>query len=447
MIPYLLAVLLLVQQREPSAELKQVTALVAQIRRLAASESVVYGIDTRLRAAEVLSGKYPKAAKDLLHDAQAALSGVTAAPEQDSLRVRMVERMAPLDLDEAERLIGAIRRGGDEDYVAQAYDRLVEYLAHNHGNTRAMITRGLQSGGFRSASAAKKLEESKTTDTSAAVALFAEMLGAFPTQSPDEKDVYYLLDCTKQVAGLNRALAVEAIDKALSAANSEKLRITKAARRKMLREIVSMLGSIDPELLARYKSEHEELNRATTAEEATKPEEEHKNSADPPDLSELPYSEALSHAQKIEDPGERVGALIGIYRRENITPQQRASVASQALTAATSMPITNDRLTALAMISRDFARLNQPANAAFAAQLLSETFSKACDCDHATCDRSGEKFECLDLLNLFAEYLEEFKISAESMNLNNISLEARLLIFKLYPLLGLKPPALWSLGN
>ena len=111
------------------------------------------------------------------------------------------------------------------------------------------------------------------------------------------------------------------------------------------------------------------------------------------------------------------------------------------------MPITNDRLTVMAMISRDFARLNELANAAFAAQLLSETFSKACDCEHVTCDRSGEKFDCLDLLNLFAEYLEEFKISAESMSLNNISLEARLLIFKLYPLLGLKTPGFFSLGN
>jgi hypothetical protein len=99
------------------------------------------------------------------------------------------------------------------------------------------------------------------------------------------------------------------------------------------------------------------------------------------------------------------------------------------------------------MISRDFARLNQPANAAFAAQLLSETFSKACDCEHVTCDRSGEKFECVDLLDLFADYLEEFKISAEAMSLNNISLEARLLIFKLYPLLGLKIPTMWFSGN
>jgi hypothetical protein len=155
----------------------------------------------------------------------------------------------------------------------------------------------------------------------------------------------------------------------------------------------------------------------------------------------------LTFARTLKDPTERVAALIDIYRRETITEQQRSSVASEALTAATMMPITNDRLTAMAMISRDFARLNQLANAAFAAQLLSETFSKACECEHATCEKSGEKFECVDLLNLFATYLEEFKISAEAMSLNNISLEARLLIFKLYPLLGLKPPLFFSFGN
>src|SRR5271165_4674344 len=113
MVPYLLAVLLLAQHREPSAEQKQVVAVVAQIRRLAAAEPVVYGIDTRLRAAEVLTGKYPKIAKDIIHDAQAALSGVAAAAEQDSLRVGLVERMAPLDLAEAEHMISSIRRGGD----------------------------------------------------------------------------------------------------------------------------------------------------------------------------------------------------------------------------------------------------------------------------------------------------------------------------------------------
>src|SRR5579863_1202854 len=114
MVLYLLAGLFFAQP----TELKQVTSLVAQIRRLAASEPVVYGIDTRLKAADALTGKYPKVAKELLRDAQAALGGVTAPAEQDGLRVGIVKRMAPLDLGEAERLIGSIRRGGDDDYVA-----------------------------------------------------------------------------------------------------------------------------------------------------------------------------------------------------------------------------------------------------------------------------------------------------------------------------------------
>src|SRR5579864_286072 len=159
MIPSLLAVLLLAQQKDQHAEQKQVTVMVGQIRRLAASEPAVYGIDTRLRTADVLTGKYPRIAKELLRDAQAALSGVTVPGEQDSMRVRMVELMAPLDLDEAEHIIGSIRRGRDEDYVAQAYDKLVTFLARGHHDTRAMISKGLQSGGFRSGSAAKGLED------------------------------------------------------------------------------------------------------------------------------------------------------------------------------------------------------------------------------------------------------------------------------------------------
>ena len=70
MLPFLVAILLLAQHGEPTTEQKQITALIAQIRRLAASEPVVYGIDTRFRMAQVLTGKYPKVAKDLLRDAQ-----------------------------------------------------------------------------------------------------------------------------------------------------------------------------------------------------------------------------------------------------------------------------------------------------------------------------------------------------------------------------------------
>ena len=439
----LLAALLLAQQKEPTSEQKQIAALVSQIRRLAASEPVVYGVDTRLRTAAVLTQKYPKVAKDLLREAQSALGGVRPAAEQDAQRVRVVELMAPLDLAEAEHLIGAIRRGGEEDYVAQAYDGLVEYCGNTHCDAREMISKGLQAGGFRSASAAKMLEDSKTANPAAAVSLFGEILGSFPSQSFNDKDLYYLLDRIRLMAGLNRPLAVEAIDKSLSAALSETLDIPLAARQKMLREIASLIGSIDPELLERYKTERKQLADATLPENIPPPEKDEKQNLTLPDWSALSYSDALSQAGKLQDPGERVAALISIYRRETITAQQRDSVASEALTSANLMPISGDRLVAMAMISRDFARNGELGNAAFAAELLSETYGKACDCDRAMCKHSGETFECLELVQSFAEYLDEFKITPESMNLTNISLEARLSILKLYPLLGLKAPSMF----
>lgn len=440
MIPFLLGMLVVAQQ---IPEQKQVTALVAQIRRLAASEPVVYGIDTRLRTAEVLTGKYPRIARDLLRESQAALGGVTSADEQDSMRVHVVELMAPLDLDEAEHVIASIHRGDEEDYVAQAYDQLVAFLAGNHRDTREMISKGLQAGGFRSGSAAKKLEDSKTSNPAVAVSVFAEILGAFPAQSAGEKDVYYMLVNTKLIADLNRSLALEAIDKALSAAVSEKLRVSRDARLKMLREIAALVGSIDPDLLQQYKTEHKELIEAALAQNIPAPEKEEKQTLNTPDLSGLSYSDALSRAESLEDVSERVLALIEIYRRESITAQQRSSVASQALSAANQMPVLGDRLVAMAMISRDFARRGELANAAFAAQLLSETYSKACACERATCEHAGESLDCLGMVEDFAKYLDEFKISPESMNLNNISLEARLLILKLYPLVGLKTPTLF----
>src|SRR5579872_6591321 len=96
--PFWLALVVIPQQHDAAAEPKQLTVMVGQIRRLAASEPLVFGIDTRLRTAQVLTGKYPKIARDLLRDAEAATAGLTAPDEQDQMRVRIVELMAPLDL-------------------------------------------------------------------------------------------------------------------------------------------------------------------------------------------------------------------------------------------------------------------------------------------------------------------------------------------------------------
>src|ERR1700687_5224102 len=112
------------QQPERSAEQKQVEVLIAQIRRLAASEPAIYGVDTRLRTAEAVAGKYPKLARELLHDAEAEVRGVNLQDERDHIRIRIIHAFAPLDLEEAERLAKSLRRGADQDYIAQAYDQI-----------------------------------------------------------------------------------------------------------------------------------------------------------------------------------------------------------------------------------------------------------------------------------------------------------------------------------
>jgi hypothetical protein len=156
-------------------------------------------------------------------------------------------------------------------------------------------------------------------------------------------------------------------------------------------------------------------------------------------LSGFTYSEALARARKLDNLLARTGALIDISRREELTAQQRTSVSSEALSTAGKLPLSGDRLFAMAMISRDFARRNDLANAGFAAQLLSETYAKVCECHAANCKHGDEDFDCMQDVEDFAEYLEEFKIPAEAMSLDNISLQARLLVLKLHALLNPAP--------
>jgi hypothetical protein len=431
------------QHPEPSAEQKQVNVLVGQIRRLAASEPAVYGIDTRLKTAEVVAGKYPKLARELLHDAEAELGGVKSQDERDHMRIGIIHVLAPLDLEEAERLAKSLRHGADEDYIAQAYDQIYSCFEQRPSQAREIVSKGLAAGAFRMMGASQLLRDQITKSPESATAIFAEMLGAFPAQTPSSGDVLYLLQETRNIAVVNRRIAIEAIDKALSAAASENLRIPSSddkektpqgTREKLFREIAAQLGSIDPELLKRYKDERKELDLPVQSEKEEKPKEEKKEDEEV-DLSSFSYSEALVQARKIEIPISRASALITISRREELTAQQRTSVASEALSAADKVPVSELRLLALAMISRDFARRGELANAGLAAQLLLETYNKICGCAAATCQLAGDKLDCMQNVENFAEYLDEFKITSDALSLDNISLQARMLVLKLYALL------------
>jgi hypothetical protein len=407
-----------------------VTELIGQIRRLAGSEPVIFGIDTRLRTAAVLPPRYSHVAGDLLHDAQAARSGVADPAERDMLGVRLTRAWAPIDLDEAERVIASLPRGPDHDYVAEGYDQLYQFLEPRPEAARSLVRKGLRSGAFRLVSVSRLIEDASQKDHDAASALFSELLAAFPRLYFPE-DILYLLDQTKPIAKFNRRLAVEAIDKALSAAASQALHDQpKGVKERLFRQIAALLGSIDPAVLQRYKEDWPELDLPTLSEPEPRAREEKTGNA-LPDISGLSYSEALAQIRQIQSPPDRIEKLIDLSRREDLTPQQKDSVASEALSATIDLPLSDDRLTGLAMLSRDFARRNEPAKASLAAQMLSETFSKACQCSGAKCRLGAQEFDCLQDVQDFSEYLDEFKVSPESMGLDNISLEARLLTLKL----------------
>jgi hypothetical protein len=113
-----------------------------------------------------------------------------------------------------------------------------------------MVSKGLRVGAFRMVSASRLLEQSTTArNREAASELFSELLAAFPSESGYPEDVVYLLDQARQVAGINCVLALEAIDKALIVATQDRL----------LRQIASLLRSIDPALLKKYQDERKEL--------------------------------------------------------------------------------------------------------------------------------------------------------------------------------------------
>ena len=262
-----------------------------------------------------------------------------------------------------------------------------------------MVSDGLNAGAFRLVSASRLLEGYVGKDHAAATALFSEMSAAFPSNSGFAADIVYLLDQAKQIAVVNRDLATQAIDIALRAATSDVIQQQPpAVRESLFRNAAKLLQSIDPALLKRYLNNYKDLGLPAAKSEATAQEEK---STKLPDVTSMSYSAALTEARAIDSPTDRIEKLIELSRREDLTSEQRTSVASEALSLTGELPISGDRMTGLAMLARDFARRNDLANAALAAQMLANTYAKACDCGGAKCSWTGEEIDCLGSVEEF----------------------------------------------
>jgi hypothetical protein len=399
---------------------KQVESLVSQIDRLAASEPTPYGIDTRIRVAEVLTPGYPAIAKRRLRDAEASLSGVSDPDYANQLRVRISTTLAPLDFAEAERVAKSIGPERKHDRLAEAYGHLLERAGKR--DSLDLILTAYHSGAFRLYFDPKNFRDEQMLQ------IFAAVVDAFPSDTAELEDISYLLDAAKKSIAINRELSLTAIRKAAGAADHQPKSIRSQIRFQAA-ELLRSLGTKLPDEFEPLLLEPEPPKE--------KPEEKKKDDEEP-DLSGVPYAEALERSLKLENPEARAGSLINISRREDLSPKQQARVAAEALTAVGQLPLGEVKLLGYSMLSRDFAKRQELANAALAAQMLSDTYSKACDCGAPVCEANGDKFQCVELVNDYAEYLDELNFTQESLGLNNISLEARLLITKLKKLAGTK---------
>ena len=171
--------------------------MIGQIRRLAASEPAAFGIDTRIRIANVLPESYDARAVELLRDDESELAGIADSDEQSALRVRIAAAWARFDLEQAERSIQPLRRTEQHDYPAEAYDQLYIRFEQQPELGRAVVTDGLKAGAFRMTAASRLLDGFANKDRAAAVTLFAAMIQAFPSTSCFPADVIYLLDQVK----------------------------------------------------------------------------------------------------------------------------------------------------------------------------------------------------------------------------------------------------------
>ena len=393
----------------------QIEALLAHIDRLAAAEPIIYGIDTRLRAADVLVARYPALTTRELRDAEASLSGVADADYANVLRVRMIATLAPFDFSEAQRIAKSIEPERTHDRLAEAYTRLLERSAPR--DRLDVLLGAYRIGAFR------VLYDSKQFGGDQKLQIFAATIDAFPSTAPNVQDISYLLDRAHDYLMLNRELTLAAIGKAVSAAETQP-KSTRAAVRFRAAETLRALGTTIPEA-------YEALLDEPPPPKETQGGKKEEDAPDLPDLSNVPYSEALERSLQLDMPEMRAASLIELSRREDLTPKQQARVASEALTAVGEMPLQEIKLWGYSMLSRDFAQRQDFANAALAAQLLNETYGKACSCGGPVCEVHGDHLQCIDLIDDYAEYLDEFNFAQESLGLNNISLEARLLIAKL----------------
>ena len=146
--------------------------------------------------------------------------------------------------------------------------------------------------------------------------------------------------------------------------------------------------------------------------------------------------EKITFARKQKDVGYAVSLLLDVIDEGELTQQRLLSIASEALAMTAKLAPGDDRLVAQSMLTRRLYEAGDVPGAATAAQMLSESFQERYDCETAACDTLRDGENPGEVINAFAEYLQENHIPPESLGLSHLSLRVRLLILELSQILS-----------
>jgi hypothetical protein len=440
------AMLLQTPEAGSSALERSKGVLIEEIESAAVAEPAVFGIDTQIRAADLLAGKDDAhAARFLLDAGQRTLLLPDPATRSHFLK-RIVSALIPLDAKQAESFCAAQTRAeatAKADPLAVCYDQFIARLKEWPLRKEA-FSRALAMGAYDLPGVDGLLREARERHAEDFVPLLAAFIGGFPATSPRLEEIRRLESIDRKYAAGNPALSRQA-RRTAAAARQE----FAAAHRESAGRESSPPGAQFSEAAA------ESLASAMPAEPGAKSgpdsppgawfhlpsllELEDPGLHDLPDVAKLGVDEAIELARQQQYAGARAAILADVLDEKDaeLDPRRKMSLAEDILRDSLKMRSSSSRLILQAQLTRWFQQQGEKLKAGESAQALQASFETLVQCKDQRCEvfEADSDNSPGELIMTFAEYLKDHNINPAELGLNHPGLRACWLLLELQSLI------------
>ena len=417
--------------------------LIEEIESAAVAEPPVFGIDTQIRAAEVLAGKDDAHAARFLQDAGQRTLLLSDPATRSHFLKRIVPALTPLNAEQAESFCATQARtepGVKADPLAVCYDQIVARLK-DWPSRKDAFSRALALGAYDLPGVDGLFRDARERHASDFVPLLAGFISAFPATNPRLEEIRRLESVDRKWTAGNPALSRQA------------RRTVSAARREFASVHREQAGaaSAGPET----QMPEAALTNGAPAEPGAKSgqdfslgswfhlpallEQEDPELKGLPDVSKLGAEEAIGVARRQEYAGARAAILSEVLDEKDaqLDPRRKLSLAEDVLRDSLKMRPSASRLLLQAQLARYFHQQGEKLKAGEAALALQASFEALVQCRDQRCEvfETDSDNSPGELIMTFAEYLMKYGIDPAELGLNHPGLRARWLLLELQSLL------------